>query len=200
MIPPTPRTLVPPRPNLGPEPWSEPTPIEWYIGLGVLLAILLGGSLVWRRRARNRARRAARSLAARSAPPDTSPRGRLVALSHSIRDTLANQFGTAWRAKTNEELAAEPRLRESLGNERLEELIQFLVAIDHLKFAPNRSNPRETSLEEQLAAWEPRLAELGKQIRARPERRPKNGSVRRTPAISPPVVNSAPRGAKVLGK
>ena len=43
----------------------------------------------------------------------------------------------AWRAKTNEELAAEPLLLESLGDDRLQELIRFLVEIDHLKFAPN---------------------------------------------------------------
>ena len=38
---------------------------------------------------------------------DATPRGRLVALSYSIRDALIGQFGTAWRAKTTEELSAE---------------------------------------------------------------------------------------------
>ena len=93
-----------------------------------------------------------------------------------MRDVLADQFGAAWRAKTNEELSAEPLLLESLGHEQLQELIRFLVDIDRLKFAPNRSNHQQGSLEEQLAAWEPRLSDLGKKIKAKPERRLKNGA------------------------
>jgi hypothetical protein len=91
-------------------------------------------------------------------PGDTTPRGRLVAHSLSIRDVLANQFGTAWRAKTTEELAAEPRLAEVLGPDQLHE-----------------------SLERELATWEPRLTDLKKKIQAKPEGRPKNKTVPSAP-------------------
>ena len=93
-----------------------------------------------------------------------------------MRDVLADQFGAAWRAKTNEELSGETQLVDLLGHDHLQELIRFLDDIDRLKFAPNRSNHQQESLEEQLAAWEPRLADLGKKIKAKPERRQKNGA------------------------
>jgi hypothetical protein len=157
------------------------------------VAAVLAAWIIWSRLARKRSRRAALNHATLSGPPDTSPRGRLVALSQSTREALANQFGPGWRAKTNEELAAEPQLRESLGDERLEELIGFLVQIDHLKFAPNRTNHQQESLEEQLSTWEPRLADLGKRLKTRPDRRPKNGSPRRHPASSPPSASSSPK-------
>ena len=51
-------------------------------------------------------------------PHDPAPQGRLVAFSHSIRETLADQFGTAWRAKTTQELATEAQLVEVLGREQ----------------------------------------------------------------------------------
>jgi hypothetical protein len=182
--PATSRSLVPPRPNLGPEPWSEPAPIALYSVLAGTLAGLLVAWLVWRRLGSARARRAVSDLSSQ-VPPDTSPRGRLIGLSQSTRDVLARQFGPGWRAKTNEELSAEPRLAELLGHDQLQEFIQILNNIDLIKFAPSRINDHQESFEQQLAAWEPRLAELGKKIQARPERRPKNGSVRSSSRNSP---------------
>jgi hypothetical protein len=87
---------------------------------------------------------------------------------------LAAQFGTAWRAKTIEELAAEVRLEEVLGCEQLRELIRFLDQVDHLKFAPERSNDRRKSLEGALTTWEPRMADVKKKIQAKPTRRLKS--------------------------
>jgi hypothetical protein len=185
------RALVPPRPNLGPEPWSEAGPITLYVAIATALTALLVGWIVWTKLARARTRRRARNSSSRQGPYDTSPRGRLVALSHSMRDVLADQFGAAWRAKTNEELSAEPLLLESLGHDQLQELIQFLVDIDRLKFAPNRSNHQQVSLEEQLAAWEPRLADLGAKIKAKPERRPKNGAAASNSRTTAPSLSLA---------
>ena len=109
------RGLVPPRPNLGPESWSEPPPVA----IAVIVAAALGGLftrlaiLEMAPQEEVRIRRAIK-------PPsshDATPQGRLVACSHSIRETLANQFGTAWRAKTTEELADEAPLLEVLGHD-----------------------------------------------------------------------------------
>ena len=177
------RGLVPPRPNLGPEPWSDPPPIALLLWVAGALACLV---LIWFARRRLRRSRVGRAGAHLSnyGPSDTTPRGRLVAHSHSIRDVLANQFGTAWRAKTTEELAADPRLAEVLGQDQLQALIRFLDQVDQLKFAPERSNHRHESLERELATWEPRLTDLKKKIQAKPEGRPKNKTV-----------PSAPRGS-----
>jgi hypothetical protein len=174
------RGLVPPRPNLGPEPWSDPPPIALFLWVAGALACLFLIWLVRRRLHRARVNRAGPNLA-NQAPRDTTPRGRLVALSHSMRDALTNQFGTAWRAKTTEELSAEPRLAEVLGADQLEELIRFLDQIDQLKFAPERSNHHHESLERELEAWEPRLADLKKKIQAKSETRLKNSPLRSGP-------------------
>ncbi len=104
---------------------------------------------------------------------------------------MANQFGTAWRAKTNEELAAEPRLAEVLGHDQLQELIRFLDQVDQLKFAPERSNHHHESLERELAAWEPRLADLKKKIQANPEAGQKNRKVRSGPQSSSKKIGHA---------
>jgi len=108
----------------------------------------------------------------------------LVALSNSMRDVLANQFGAGWRAKTTEELSAEVRLLEALGREQLQELIRFFDQVDRVKFAPERSNNQHDSLELTLNTWEPRLAELEKKIRARREGRRKIRTGDFEPAIS----------------
>jgi hypothetical protein len=177
------RALVPPRPNLGPEPWSESGASALYLGLGGTLAGLLIGWFLWNRLRRARAGRTVFDLSSQD-PRDNSPRGRLVALSQSVRDLLANQFGPAWRAKTNEELSAEPRLVELLGHDQLLELVRFLDLIDRLKFAPNRSNHDHESFEQQFTAWEPRFAEFREKIQAKPTRRLNNAAVPSSPRYS----------------
>jgi hypothetical protein len=167
------RGLVPPRPNLGPEPWSDSQSIATGVVLAVTLFAVLVILFVWRQIRRGRTRRVGR-VRSNQSPRDATPRGRLVALSDSIRDALADQFGTTWRAKTIEELSAEVKLEEVLGSEQLRELIRFLDQVDHLKFAPERPNHRHQSLEGELTNWEPRLADLKKRIQAKPRGRVKS--------------------------
>jgi hypothetical protein len=162
------RGFVPPRPNLGPEPWpEEPPTVALLVALGMLACVLLVGWLLWRRLRRGRARADSASLAARG-EPDNTPRGRLLALAHSVRDTLSIQFGVTWRAKTTEELSADTQLEQVLGSEGLQELIRFLDQVDRLKFAPERSNHEAESLEAELAVWQPSLDALKKRIEATP--------------------------------
>ena len=181
--------LVPPRPNLGPESWSETPPVA----VAVIVAAALGGLLIawlfwrWRRKRRSRIRRDMKP----PRPSDTTPHGRLVACSHSIRETLADQFGTAWRAKTTQELAEEAPLLEVLGDVQLDELIRFLDLVDHLKFAPERSNDHYESLASMLATWEPQIAAISKKIQAKHERRPKPTTVDARPRNSVPRVTLA---------
>lgn len=166
------RGLVPPRPNLGPEPWRDVRPGSRLLLPAVLVAfavvaLLLG--LAWRRRrAALLARRTLADLAV-AAPP--TPRDRLVELSESIRDALTVPFGTSGRAKTTEELASDERLAGLLGDDDFRELIRFLDRIDVLKFAAERGDNGQAELEELLSSWEPRIATLDARIRARPKAR-----------------------------
>jgi hypothetical protein len=114
-----------------------------------------------------------------------------VAFSRSIRETLADQFGTAWRAKTTQELATEALLVEVLGREQLDELIRFLELVDHLKFAPERSNNHHESLEGVLTNWEPRIVAIGKKIQTKPERKLKPATADSRPQNSKPRVSRA---------
>ncbi len=115
-----PATLVLPRPNLGPEPWSEPRPgwgpAELAIGLA-LVAGLLG--LATRRARRRRAdRRPASDLGGAGLdPPDPTPSRRLIASAGPVRAALVAEFGVAWAARTTEEIALDPTLADRLGPE-----------------------------------------------------------------------------------
>jgi len=174
-----PRALVPPRPNLGPEPRLGDQPVvEALLAAGALASLVLGW-FCWRLVRRRRARPGPSSLAPRK-PPDATPRGQFVALSDSIREALIRQFGTAWRAKTTEELSADAQLAHALGREPLQELIRFLDQVDHLKFAPERSNHHDESLQQALATWTPQVADLLKKIQAKRDGRfkMKNASFR----------------------
>jgi hypothetical protein len=162
------KTLVPPRPNLGPEPWPGSSSLEtvWlFLGIAILaVAAWLLSRIVLRRLRRSR------HGAAPPEPHDGSPRGRLVALSTSAKSSLASRFGPAWRAKTTQELATESALRELLGPEKLAELIEFLDRIDRLKFAPERPSQNGLTLEGELVAWNPRVTGLIARIEARAKR------------------------------
>jgi hypothetical protein len=177
------RSLVPPRPNLGPEPWPETSPLArvWLPLLGLILAV--AAWFLWR----TVRRRYARSHEGPAAPDalDVTPRGRLVALSTSAKSALATRFGPAWRAKTTEELAVQPALGELLGPEMLQELIEFLDRIDRLKFAPERPNHTGQSLDQELAAWNPRVAGLIGRIGARDGGRHDRQASRVDSALSP---------------
>ncbi|MGP0068996.1 MAG: hypothetical protein ACLQGP_36025 [Isosphaeraceae bacterium] len=168
--------LVPPRPNLGPEPWQAPEPMTRAYSALVVLVLLLIAALLWRRYRRHAAR-TRRDPGASGALPDANPtpRDRLVALSGSIRDALTVPFGNSCRAKTTEELAADSRLEQLLGDEELRELIRFLDQVDRLKFAPERSDGHQEVLADVLTSWEPRVEILQARIRARPKGRVKAG-------------------------
>jgi hypothetical protein len=160
------RGLVPPRPNLGPEPWYEATRIpDVLLLLPLILGFLLLCWLFWSMFRRRRMRLRQGDLAPEDRP-DATPRERLVALSNSIRQALTVQYGTTWRAKTTEELSVDAQLVQAVGPDGLAELIRFLDQVDHIKFAPERSNQRHESLRHDLEIWEPRVAELKAKIRA----------------------------------
>ena len=167
------RGLVPPRPNLGPEPWREPDSTLWLplVAGGTALALLLA-AWAWRRRVA-RGRRGAGEANLRMSAAALTPRDRLVGLSETIRDALTAQFGSSFRAKTTEELSADERLVQLVGDEGFGELMRFLDRIDRLKFARDGSDDRGEELSQALATWEPLVTALAARIRIRPKVRPK---------------------------
>lgn len=126
--PPPGAALVPPRPNLGPEP-LESAP-AWPIGLALSTAILLAAWLAARRRRGH-------SSSAIEAPvePVGSPREILIGWADRARDALAERFGPTRRASTTEELADDAGLVEQLGPELTADLLALLRAADRAKFA-----------------------------------------------------------------
>jgi hypothetical protein len=171
-----PQVLEPPRPNLGPEPWYEPQAFTHVLPWFLVPIVLLLAFPAWRRYRRTPARsgQAHPSPGGLAASPP-SPRERLVGLSASIREALTVPFGTAGRAMTTEELAVDRRLEKLLGDQDLQELIRFLDQVDHLKFAPERSNHQQEVLQESLTSWEPRVEMLRDRIRSRPRERTRSG-------------------------
>jgi hypothetical protein len=180
---PVPKGLVPPRPNLGPEPWPAGPPVTAII-VAIAAGLLIIAVLILARRAR-KGRRVSAGDGAPARPAEVNARDQMVALSASIRQALTDKLGTGWRAKTTEEVAIDPDLQNLLGREHLDLLSRFLDRVDHLKFAPERSNEPEESLERQLAAWQPRVVELTAKIQTKlnstppsQDRQPRPDSVR----------------------
>lgn len=129
--PPPGAALVPPRPNLGPEP-LEPGP-AWPIWVALAAAIMLAAWLAARRRRR------VHPSSALEAPvePVGSPREVLIGWADRARDVLAERFEPARRASTTEELADDAGLVEQLGPELAADLLALLRAADRAKFAPD---------------------------------------------------------------
>ncbi len=145
--------LVPPRPNLGPEPLTGPESVAGtWLALGLVLglvALLLG----WRR-LRVKARRVEpqAALAALLDRTPDSPRERMIAWSEAVREAVVVRFGPAWRAKTTEEMGADSTLLDALGPERTAELVRFLKASDRAKFAA-RDEPLADAQSDAWRLW-----------------------------------------------
>ncbi len=127
--------LVPPRPNLGPEPLPRSLSITQLVLAGVLLAglaiMVLSGLIRIRRRRR---RRFDKPPIAVPAGPFASRREQMAAWSTAIRAALAVRLGGHWNARTTEEIAADQTLLERLGPEPAAELVRFLALADLAKF------------------------------------------------------------------
>jgi hypothetical protein len=129
--------LVPPRPNLGPEPltrslWAE----EGILGLLFVTTVVALGLLALVRYRRHRRLRGRQAVVGFEPPsgPFASRREQMAAWSTLVRTALAARFGGHWHARTTEEIAAEAVLVETLGTEPASQVVQFLAQADLAKF------------------------------------------------------------------
>ncbi len=128
--------LIPPRPNLDPEPWGNSPPASFGLWPGVVVLGLFA-LVVWRAWRK-------RASGERNVPGDPldgppfelpSPGLRWRAASERVRSSLIAAFGPAWASKTSEEIAADPTLEDRLEPGTRVRLLAFLEAADHAKFA-----------------------------------------------------------------
>lgn len=148
------KVFVPPRPNLGPEPWSQTSEtIQLAVWFGLILSVVVMAALFVKRLRRSRQVNQTRPGETTPALPDSSPPARLLALALEVREALALKFGPSMRALTTEEISEDPRVRSTLGTERHRNLVRLLRATDQLKFAPELDAiPQHVWLDE-LANW-----------------------------------------------
>lgn len=140
--------LIPPFPNLGPEPLAEP---RWPLPLlvGVLLLLLGGIAVLWIRRLQRR--RSARPSGVVERPDSLDGLPPEVSWTESLREALVARFDESWRAKTTEEIAGSEEIGAILGNEAMETLIALFRASDLAKFGgPPRATGDSQGV---LGAW-----------------------------------------------
>ncbi len=135
---PDPGVLVLPRPNLGPEPWSDPV-APWgvtglIVGSCLVVAVLGLVGLRWRA-LRVRPAVGLASELGTLADADPTPSRRLIASSPAVRAALIAEFGSTWGARTTEEIAHDPALLDRLGPDLARAVVAYLERVDRVKFA-----------------------------------------------------------------
>ena len=128
-----PVALVPPRPNLGPEPMPAAWPWPWaWSGLIVAtLAIAVVAAVGLRRRVKARVD----EIPSPPGPPT------LTLTADELRDALAARFGPGWRARTTEEILGDPAIVALLGASGHDRLDGLLRSADRAKFAGETDGP-----------------------------------------------------------
>ncbi|WP_152053413.1 hypothetical protein [Tautonia marina] len=143
--PPTAEPVLPPRPNLGPEPWLDSSEGNgWglvFLGLILLVALASGLWMRWRRN-RRRAQLPESERGQNRPPAFPSPIDHRIRRAERLRDALITAFGPNWSAKTTEEIAADPALLTRLGPERSARVVAILADADRAKFAGSSSDER----------------------------------------------------------
>jgi hypothetical protein len=139
--------LIPPRPNLGPEPFEKPSRVNaWPVAAAVTFVVIVL-CLVLRRRAR----RIAVSTTAQPASGNT-PADAVHALADSVRAQLVLRFGDPWRARTTEQIAESHAIAEALGAESFQMLVAFLQAVDVVKYS-GQENANSDTIRAEWSNW-----------------------------------------------
>ena len=160
-IPPT--MLLPPRPNLGPEPLPESTLANFspfYLVPAILVAVIVAWVVIRRRRAKTRPRGSREGVPPSQGEPLTlAPNEQLLALADRARIALIARFGEAWRAKTTEEIAEDSAFWRAFEPSTASALLDLLRQADLEKFA-RQPETDQGEIMTALASWETSLASL----------------------------------------
>jgi hypothetical protein len=141
--------IVLPRPNLGPEPWPSAPLWPWFAG-AILVVVAVGVILLLRRR-----RRARRKGDVVSSAIEVNGVASIAAEpADLVRSALVRAFGTTWRARTTEEVAASPDLEARFGEEVANRVVDYLRSADRAKFSADPAGPSD-----ELGWWAARFAE-----------------------------------------
>ncbi len=134
----SPAPSLPPRPNLGPEPWPEPPAgsrewVAWAVAVAVVLVVVM----VWRW-SRRRRRPIQGRIPVAGGPGAVSEEPapeRVVRLSAEVRRALADRLGSPLPAMTTEEVLARMAAEPAFSKDGLEPLRSLLREADRVKFA-----------------------------------------------------------------
>ena len=145
--------IVPPRPNLGPEPLVETVSVVGPV-LAACAGVAIAALATWRllqlrRRPRLRAIVAVHHRDVLE-PVPPAPRPAVVEWAELVRNALVARFGSPWVAKTTEEIATSSEIAGWLDQDQREQLVQFLHEADRIKFA---SEPAMSDYDERWGAW-----------------------------------------------
>ena len=156
--------LVPPRPNLGPEPLPEPAAgmsMMVYLAPAVVLAALAGWRYARRRRNSTKASEIRPESIVGSANDATvSPGARLLALADRARAGLFTRFGEPWRAKTTEEIAMDSRFSATFDTNSAAMFLDLLRLADVEKFSDHCEGGDQRDLTALLDSWEALLRDV----------------------------------------
>lgn len=166
--------IVPPRPNLGPEPWDDRAAVDWIIVIVFVIFIIYFLFFCYKiyMDIKNSRRLRRESAAGESANDD--PKAVWVEWSNRVRAALDLEFGAGHSARTTEEIEADPVIETGLNAERRDRLIAFLRAADLAKFG-GESIALKT---ETLSDWQTWIEEFCRDSQSPPRRKtPKSNRI-----------------------
>jgi hypothetical protein len=154
--------ILPPRPNLGPEPLPPPDepafgPLAWIAAIGLPALALFGWVLLRRRRKPAAPHEPGAIETTRADLGDAHPSS-IVAAAEMARKLVAARLGPDWLARTTEELTADPAVARSLTAATRTRLEALLQAADRAKFAPGSGVAGDGQ------GWDELLSTLGEEL------------------------------------
>jgi hypothetical protein len=137
--------ILPPRPNLGPEPLpplEDPALVglAWTV-VACLLALLAIGWLFLRRRRKAPSTEAPRKRPSLPQEPVDLAVDSVVSAAEQARRLVAHRFGHDWLARTTDELLDDPAVTQTLHSSTRSRLEALLLAADRVKFAARNGEP-----------------------------------------------------------
>lgn len=126
--------IVPPRPNLGPEPWDDRSSTDLFVIIAFALFIINVLLFFYKLLMELRTSARSKSSSLTASPANDDPQAVWVAWSNRVRAALDREFGAGHSARTTEEIEDDSAIKTGMNADRRDRLIAFLRAADHAKF------------------------------------------------------------------